>query len=94
MVGTYVPGMEKEVMSAKVLIVEDEQPLAEMLAYNLEAEGFVVLQAESALAVAESNVATLKALADDAGRPATALGPELADRRRPAGETGGAESTV
>jgi two-component system phosphate regulon response regulator PhoB len=40
--------MEKELMSAKVLIVEDEQPLAEMLAYNLEAEGFVVLQAESA----------------------------------------------
>ena len=35
-------------MSAKVLIVEDEQPLAEMLAYNLETEGFVVLQAESA----------------------------------------------
>ena len=47
-IGTRVLGMEKEVMSAKVLIVEDEQPLAEMLAYNLETEGFVVLQAESA----------------------------------------------
>ena len=35
-------------MSAKVLIVEDEQPLAEMLTYNLEAEGFIVLHAESA----------------------------------------------
>jgi two-component system phosphate regulon response regulator PhoB len=35
-------------MSAKVLIVEDEQPLSEMLTYNLEAEGFVVYQAESA----------------------------------------------
>ena len=35
-------------MGAKVLIVEDEQPLAEMLTYNLEAEGFVVLHAESA----------------------------------------------
>ena len=47
-IGTRVPGMEKEVMSATVLIVEDEQTLAEMLRYNLEAEGFVVLQAESA----------------------------------------------
>ncbi len=35
-------------MSAKVLIVEDEQPLAELLAYNLDAEGFIVLQTESA----------------------------------------------
>ena len=35
-------------MSAKVLIVEDEHPLAEMLTYNLEAEGFIVYQAESA----------------------------------------------
>ena len=47
-IGTRVPGMEKDLMSAKVLIVEDEQPLAEMLAYNLEAEGFVVFRAESA----------------------------------------------
>ena len=30
-------------MSAKVLIVEDEAPLAEMLRYNLEAEGFRVI---------------------------------------------------
>ena len=30
-------------MSAKVLIVEDEAPLAEMLRYNLEAEGFRVV---------------------------------------------------
>jgi two-component system phosphate regulon response regulator PhoB len=35
-------------MSAKVLIVEDEEPLAELLVYNLEAEGFIVLQAGSA----------------------------------------------
>lgn len=33
-------------MTAKVLIVEDEAPLAEMLRYNLEAEGFRVAQAE------------------------------------------------
>ena len=32
-------------MSAKVLIVEDEAPLAEMLRYNLEAEGFRVSHA-------------------------------------------------
>ena len=34
-------------MAAKVLIVEDEAPLAEMLRYNLEAEGFRVSQAET-----------------------------------------------
>ena len=34
-------------MSAKVLIVEDEAPLAEMLRYNLEAEGFRVSHAET-----------------------------------------------
>ncbi len=34
-------------MTAKVLIVEDEAPLAEMLRYNLEAEGFRVSQAET-----------------------------------------------
>jgi two-component system phosphate regulon response regulator PhoB len=34
-------------MSAKVLIVEDEAPLAEMLRYNLEAEGFRVRYAET-----------------------------------------------
>jgi two-component system phosphate regulon response regulator PhoB len=34
-------------MTAKILIVEDEAPLAEMLRYNLEAEGFIVSQAES-----------------------------------------------
>ena len=34
-------------MTAKVLIVEDEAPLAEMLRYNLEAEGFRVSHAES-----------------------------------------------
>lgn len=34
-------------MSAKVLIVEDEQPLAELLRYNLEAEGFRVSHAET-----------------------------------------------
>ena len=34
-------------MSAKVLIVEDEAPLAEMLRYNLEAEGFRVAHAET-----------------------------------------------
>lgn len=34
-------------MSAKVLIVEDELPLAEMLKYNLEAEGFKVSHAET-----------------------------------------------
>ena len=34
-------------MSAKVLIVEDEAPLAEMLRYNLEAEGFRVMHAET-----------------------------------------------
>ena len=34
-------------MSAKVLIVEDEAPLAEMLRYNLESEGFRVSHAET-----------------------------------------------
>jgi two-component system phosphate regulon response regulator PhoB len=34
-------------MTAKILIVEDEAPLAEMLRYNLESEGFLVSQAES-----------------------------------------------
>ena len=34
-------------MSAKVLVVEDEAPLLEMLSYNLEAEGFKVARAES-----------------------------------------------
>ncbi len=34
-------------MTAKILIVEDEAPLAEMLRYNLEAEGFRVAQAET-----------------------------------------------
>lgn len=34
-------------MSARVLIVEDEAPLAELLRYNLEAEGFRVSHAES-----------------------------------------------
>ena len=29
-------------MTARVLIVEDEAPLAELLRYNLEAEGFQV----------------------------------------------------
>ena len=39
-------------MSAKVLIVEDEAPLAEMLRYNLEAEGFRVAHAETGEALA------------------------------------------
>jgi len=34
-------------MSAKVLIVEDEPPLAELLRYNLEAEGYRVSHAET-----------------------------------------------
>ncbi|MEO1205029.1 MAG: phosphate regulon transcriptional regulator PhoB [Pseudomonadota bacterium] len=34
-------------MTAKVLIVEDERPLAEMLRYNLESEGFRVSHAET-----------------------------------------------
>ncbi len=34
-------------MTARVLIVEDEGPLAEMLRYNLEAEGFRVSHAET-----------------------------------------------
>lgn len=34
-------------MSARVLVVEDELPLAEMLQYNLEAEGFHVRHAET-----------------------------------------------
>lgn len=34
-------------MSAKVLVVEDEAPLAEMLRYNLKAEGFNVVHAET-----------------------------------------------
>src|SRR5215813_6265443 len=34
-------------MTAKVLIIEDEAPLAEMLRYNLEAEGFRVSQAQT-----------------------------------------------
>ena len=34
-------------MKAKILIVEDEAPLAEMLRYNLEAEGFQVSCAET-----------------------------------------------
>lgn len=34
-------------MTAKVLIIEDEAPLAEMLRYNLEAEGFRVFHAET-----------------------------------------------
>jgi len=29
-------------MSAKVLVVEDEAPLSELLSYNLSAEGFAV----------------------------------------------------
>lgn len=44
-------------MTAKVLIVEDEAPLAEMLRYNLEAEGFRVASAtdgeEAEILVAE-----------------------------------------
>lgn len=35
-------------MSAKILVVEDEQTLAELLTYNLEAEGYEVRAAESA----------------------------------------------
>lgn len=35
-------------MSAKILVVEDEQDLAEMLTYNLEAEGYVVRQTDAA----------------------------------------------
>ncbi|MEO1718610.1 MAG: response regulator, partial [Pseudomonadota bacterium] len=46
-------------MSAKVLVVEDEPPLAETLIYNLEAEGFAAVQADSGeeaeLLVAEEN---------------------------------------
>jgi len=34
-------------MGAKVLVVEDEAPLAEVLRYNLEAEGFTVALAET-----------------------------------------------
>jgi two-component system phosphate regulon response regulator PhoB len=34
-------------MTAKVLIVEDEAPLAELLRYNLEADGFSVAHAET-----------------------------------------------
>jgi two-component system phosphate regulon response regulator PhoB len=34
-------------MSARVLIVEDEAPLAELLKYNLAAEGFIVSHAET-----------------------------------------------
>lgn len=34
-------------MTAKILIVEDEAPLAEMLRYNLEAEGFRIAHADS-----------------------------------------------
>jgi two-component system phosphate regulon response regulator PhoB len=34
-------------MTAKVLIVEDEEPLAELLRYNLESEGYRVAHAES-----------------------------------------------
>lgn len=34
-------------MNAKVLVVEDEAPLLEMLSYNLSAEGFKVARAES-----------------------------------------------
>ena len=44
-------------MSARVLIVEDEAPLAELLRYNLEAEGFLVSHAgtgeEAEILVAE-----------------------------------------
>jgi two-component system phosphate regulon response regulator PhoB len=50
------PGRQKR-MIAKVLIVEDEAALAEMLRYNLEAEGFHVLHVstgeEAELVVAE-----------------------------------------
>ena len=34
-------------MTAKILLIEDEAPLAEMLRYNLEAEGFRVSHAEN-----------------------------------------------
>ena len=34
-------------MTAKVLIVEDEAPLAEMLRYNFESEGFRVAHADN-----------------------------------------------
>jgi two-component system phosphate regulon response regulator PhoB len=37
-----------DAMPAKVLIVEDEADLAELLRYNLEADGFAVDQAGSA----------------------------------------------
>jgi len=36
-----------QMASAKILIVEDELPLAELLRYNLEAEGYVVSHAET-----------------------------------------------
>lgn len=39
--------MEVELMSAKVLVVEDEIPLAETLRYNLQAEGFTCCHSET-----------------------------------------------
>ena len=40
-------------MNATILIVEDEADLAEMLRYNLEADGFRVMTAESGDEAAE-----------------------------------------
>lgn len=46
-------------MTAKVLIVEDEVPIAEMIRYNLESEGYLVAHAETGeeaeMLVAEDN---------------------------------------
>ncbi len=46
-------------MTAKVLIIEDEVPIAEMLRYNLESEGYLVSHAETGeeaeMLVAEDN---------------------------------------
>ncbi len=35
-------------MSTKILLLEDEQPIREMLRYSLEKKGYIVIEAESA----------------------------------------------
>ena len=51
-------------MTAKILLIEDEAPLAEMLRYNLEAEGFRVSHAENGeeaeILVAEEKIRTVR----------------------------------
>ncbi len=59
-------------MSAKVLVVEDEAPLAEILRYNLESEGFRVAHAESGEETPDEDAVE----AEDDGQAAVAMSDE------------------